>query len=227
MIPAEVASWLADHPDFFLEHPDLLESLRLPHPQGEHAISIVERQLIALRERNARLEQQLAELIGYGHHNDQLIDKMHRLSLALLRAGDAPVSLAVAHESLRSDFQIPYSAIRWWGDPLPGVDASVAEASPAMQDYIAGLDRPYVGPRAAHDSLAWLVDTPEPAQSFAYVPLGDTASGAPCGALMLASADPARFTPDMAVDVLARLGHLLTAALGRYAVRDERETIGG
>ncbi|MFN3628711.1 MAG: DUF484 family protein [Casimicrobiaceae bacterium] len=227
MNSADVAFWLAEHPDFFLEHPELIESLRVPHPEGQHAISIVERQLIALRERNARLERQLAELIGYGHHNDQLIDKMHRLSLALLRAGDAPVTLAVVHESLRSDYAIPYSAIRWWGDTLPGVDASVAETSAAMQDYIAGLDQPYVGPNAAHDSLDWLVDLKEPPTSFAYVPLGDTASGAPCGALMLASPDPARFMPDMAVDVLARLGHLLTAALGRYAVRDERETVGG
>ncbi|MCS6996047.1 MAG: DUF484 family protein [Casimicrobiaceae bacterium] len=223
----DVAAWLSTHPDFFLDYPGLLETLRVPHPQGEHTISIVERQLIALRERNARLERQLAELIGYGHQNDQLIDKMHRLALALLRAPDAAVSLAVAHESLRSDFAIPYSAIRWWGDPLPGVDASVSEASAAMRSYIAGLDQPYVGPNAAHDSRTWLVDMREPAQSFAYVPLGDVAGGAPCGALMLASPDPERFTPDMAVDVLARLGHLITASLARYAERDEREEVGG
>ncbi len=223
----DVAAWLRAHPDFFMHHDELIASLQVPHPQGGHAISMVERQLIALREKSARLEQQLTELIGYGQHNDLLIDKMHRLSLALLRSPDAAVTLAVVHESMRSDFAIPYSAIRWWGEVLPGVDESVSQVSPAMRDYVAGLDQPYVGPNAAYESQLWFVDVPEPPLSFAYVPLGDLASAASTGVLMLGSPDPNRFTPDMAVDILARLGHLLTAAIGRYTQRPEDELGGG
>jgi len=214
---AAVAEWLRANPDFFMDHADVFSSMRVPHPQGGHAISMVERQLISLRDRNAQLEKQLVELIGYGQHNDTLIEKLHRLTLALLRSPDAATTLAVVHESLRSDFAIPYSAIRWWGAALAGDTADAAEpCSAECVQYVAGLDRPYVGPNAAHESRAWLGDAAAAAQSFACVPLHD---GAPSGALLLASDDAARFTPDMATDVLSRLAHLASAALGRFALR--------
>ena len=114
----DVAAWLKANPDFFMNHADVFSAMRVPHPQGGHAISMVERQLISLRDRNGQLEKQLLELIGYGQHNDGLIEKLHRLTLALLRAPDAALTLAVVQESLRSDFAIPFCAVRWWGAPL-------------------------------------------------------------------------------------------------------------
>ena len=213
----DVAAWLKANPDFFMAHSDVFSAMRVPHPEGDHAISMVERQLISLRERNAKLEKQLSELIGFGQHNDSLIEKLHRLTLALLRAGDAEMTLAVVHESLSSDFAIPFSTTRWWGEALsahPLQEASLCSSE--LKSYVAGLDRPYVGPNAAHESRGWLgVDGAE-AQSFAYVPLLD---GGVSGVLMLASADPERFAPDMATDVLTRLAHLTSAALGRFAMQ--------
>ena len=212
----DVAAWLKANPDFFMAHSEVFSAMQIPHPQGGHAISMVERQLISLRERNAKLETQLAELIGYGQHNDGLIEKLHRLTLALLHAGDAEMTLAVVHESLRSDFAIPFSATRWWGEPIsthPLVEASLCSSE--LKSYVAGLDRPYVGPNAAHESRGWLGAGSNEAQSFACVPLLD---GGVSGVLMLASDDAARFTPDMATDVLTRLAHLTSAALGRFAM---------
>jgi len=213
----DVAAWLKANPDFFMDHSEVFSAMRVPHPAGGHAISMVERQLISLRERNAQLERQLSELIGYGQHNDTLIEKLHRLTLALLRAPDAEVTLAVVHESMRSDFAIPFSAVRWWGESLGG--AAIEETSSCSDEfrsYIAGLDRPYVGPNAAHESRAWLGAGASEARSFAYVPLVE---GGVSGVLMLASEDGGRFTPDMATDVLTRLAHLSSAALARFAAR--------
>jgi len=213
----DVAAWLKANPDFFMDHADVFSTLRVPHPQGGHAISMVERQLISLRERNSQLERQLGELIGYGQHNDNLIEKLHRLTLALLRAADAEVTLAVINESMRSDFSIPFSAIRWWGDTLGDTDLEAATGcSDEFRAYISGLDRPYVGPNAMHESRAWLGAGGAEARSFAYVPLLD---GGVAGALILASEDGGRFTPDMATDVLTRLAHLSSAALSRFAQR--------
>ena len=212
----DVAAWLKANPDFFMAHSDVFSAMQIPHPQGGHAISMVERQLISLRERNSKLEKQLSELIGYGQHNDSLIEKLHRLTLALLRAGDAEMTLAVVHESLRADFAIPLSATRWWGEPIsthPLAEASLCSSE--LKSYVAGLDRPYVGPNAAHESRDWLGAGGGDAQSFAYVPHQD---GGVCGVLMLASNDTERFTPDMATDVLTRLAHLTSAALGRFAI---------
>ncbi|MEO7253760.1 MAG: DUF484 family protein [Casimicrobium sp.] len=213
----DVAAWLKANPDFFMDHSDVFTAMRVPHPEGDHAISMVERQLISLRERNAKLEKQLGELIGFGQHNDNLIEKLHRLTLALLRATDAEMTLAVVHESLRSDFAIPFSTTRWWGEPISAHPLEAANlCSSELKSYVAGLDRPYVGPNAAHESRGWLGAGNAEAQSFAYVPLLD---GGVSGVLMLASDAPERFTPDMATDVLTRLAHLTSAALGRFAMQ--------
>jgi uncharacterized protein YigA (DUF484 family) len=213
----DVAAWLKATPDFFMDHADVFSAMRIPHPQGGHAISMVERQLISLRERNGQLEKQLSELIGYGQHNDGLIEKLHRLTLALLRAPNAEVTLDVINESMRSDFAIPFSAVRWWGGQIADTDfEATLDCSGEFRSYIAGLDRPYVGPNAAHESRSWLGEGAGELRSFAYVPLSD---GGVCGVLMLASADGGRFTPDMATDVLTRLAHLTSAALARFATR--------
>ena len=214
-----VAAWLKATPDFFMDHADVFLAMRIPHPQGGHAISMVERQLISLRERNTQLEKQLSELIGYGQHNDGLIEKLHRLTLALLRAPNAEVTLDVVNESMRSDFSIPFSSIRWWGGQIADTSlAALMGCSGEFRSYIAGLDRPYVGPNAAHESRSWLIagEGEGELRSFAYVPLND---GGVCGVLMLASADSGRFTPDMATDVLTRLAHLTSAALARFVSR--------
>ena len=57
----DVAAWLKANPDFFMAHSDVFSAMRVPHPEGNHAISMVERQLISLRERNAKLEKQLSD----------------------------------------------------------------------------------------------------------------------------------------------------------------------
>jgi uncharacterized protein len=210
----DVAQWLRTHTDFFESNPELLTSLRVPHPEGEHLISIVERQLIAFREKNAQLEKRINEFIGYGQHNDLLADRIHRMSLALLRSVDLETTLDVVRESLRSDFKIPHVAVKQWHA------AAHDDVSADMRSYVDGLDRAYVGPLAAYESAAWFNSVPDALQSFAYVPLGD---GESFGVLCLASEDAARFTPDMAVDVLERVGNLVSAAIARFTDDAERK----
>ena len=93
-----------------MNHADVFRRCAFPHPQGGHAISMVERQLISLRDRNGQLEKQLLELIGWRPAQRWFDRKLHRLTLALLRAPDAALTLAVVQESLRSDFAIPFCA---------------------------------------------------------------------------------------------------------------------
>jgi uncharacterized protein len=208
----DIAAWLRAHPGFFEEHAEVFASMRVPHPEGGHAISMVERQLISLREKNAQLERRVAELIGYGQHNDSLADKLHRLTLALLRADDPATTEAVVRESLQTDYKIAFVELKQWSAP------SFDDVSPEMQAYIVGLDQPYVGPLAAYESSQWFDVDAGLLKSFAYVPL---ANGEVFGALCLASEDASRFTPDMAVDVLARVGNLVSAALARFAANAE------
>ena len=68
MLTAEqVAEYLRQNPGFVENHVDLLMNLQVPHPHGGRAVSIGERQLVAVREksisRRATYEASTAVLI--------------------------------------------------------------------------------------------------------------------------------------------------------------------
>ena len=56
----EVAAWLQRNPEFFESHRDMLSQLKLRHPHGGRAISLIERQVTVLRDANRMLEKRLA-----------------------------------------------------------------------------------------------------------------------------------------------------------------------
>ena len=98
-----IAEYLKGHPDFFERHPLLLLSLKLPHRTGG-AISLVERQVSVLRTRNSQLERQFKDLVSVAKQNDALVEKIHQLSLKLMRAPSLPARLEQLETSLREDF---------------------------------------------------------------------------------------------------------------------------
>ena len=88
MTAEEVAQFFRTHPQFFDQHPELLESIFVPHPYGGRAIPLAERQILSLREKAKLLEGKLAELIRFGEANDAISEKVHRLALGLAAARD-------------------------------------------------------------------------------------------------------------------------------------------
>ena len=78
-----VHHYLENNPDFFERHGGLLNSLRLPHVTGG-TVSLVERQVSMLRQRDLKLERKLKDLLEVARANDALAAKIHELALGLL-----------------------------------------------------------------------------------------------------------------------------------------------
>lgn len=100
---AAVADYLARNPEFFVDHPELLSRLTLPHVRGD-AISLWERQLEILRHENARLHALNADFLESARGNERLIAGIHRLALALLTARTARDALDRLHAGVADDF---------------------------------------------------------------------------------------------------------------------------
>ena len=83
----DVAHYLQDNPQFFEEHADLMANMVVPHPHGGRTISITERQMLALRDKNKQLESKMGELLQFGEENDGISEKMHRLAVGMIAAG--------------------------------------------------------------------------------------------------------------------------------------------
>ena len=214
-----IALWLKGHPEFFETHPALLADLQLPHPHGTHAVSLGERQVLLLREKNRLLDQRLHELVDHAETNERISGNVQALALALLRAGDVDAVLDTLARHLRDHFAVPASALRLWG--LPQDRAGRPEFTPvpeALQDFVHALESPHCSLGAEHDCDLWLPPEGAECQSFALLPLRDPDT---FGALLLASPDPDRFDPHQGTLYLARIGTLASAALrARMPVTD-------
>ena len=215
MQPEHIAEFLTRHPNFFNDFPTLLADLHIPHPHGTHAVSMSERQLIAMRDKVRMLENKLAELIQFGEENDGISDKLHALTLALLTASTPQDIVAALAIHLREGFAVPHHALRAWsltGAAMPGLSDPVSQAA---QDSVAAMAQPVCGALAVNEASDWFGEVSPHLRAFACIPLRPAPAAAPIGLLVLASEEAKRFYPGMGTLYLERLGQLVGAALVR------------
>src|SRR5678815_1410271 len=138
----EIARFLRTHPKFFDQHPELLETIYVPHPYGGRAIALSERQTVALREKVKLLEGKLAEIIKFAEENDAIGEKVHRLSVALAGARDFPALVHSLYFHLREDFAVPHVAMRIWGKSVPADFAEAKAVDDAQRRHADTLGAP-------------------------------------------------------------------------------------
>jgi uncharacterized protein YigA (DUF484 family) len=211
----QVAEYLRQNPGFFEEHVDILMNLQVPHPHGGRAVSIGERQLVALREKSRLLEDKLRELIAFGEDNDAVGEKVHRLSCRLVDAPSLDATLDTLYLDLLDHFAVPHIAVRLWrvAEENPETKEFGAVAG-EMREFVEKLASPYCGHHAVYESQAWFGEAAPHLKSFALVPL--KRDGVVFGVVALASEDPQRFYPEMGTLYLGRIGELVSHALWRF-----------
>ena len=213
----DVAAYLKQHPEFFEQYAETMAGINIPHPHGGRTISISERQILTLREKSKQLEAKLREIIQFGEENDALGEKMHLLSLALLRARDAAAVIDAALTRLRGDFAVPQVALRLWrAAPAElGAHAAFEPVSEATRHFVMALSEPSCSAEAAADTATLFGAAAPLLSSFAVVPIQDGGGGA-FGVLALASEEPRRYYAGMGALYLSRLGGLIGCALAAH-----------
>jgi len=213
-----VARYLQHNPDFFERHQPLLARLRLPHARSGSTISLVERQVEVLRERQAALEHKLGDFVKVARANDVVADKIHHFTRRLLRAATRAAAIEQIEASLREDFDA-FHAVLVLIDAPAGLPAqrfvkTVAADDPSLKSFesLFANGKPRCG--QARDSQRDFLFGSEANDigSVALVPLGEKGA---LGLLALGSTDRDRFHPGMATEFLARLSDLVADALAR------------
>ncbi|MHB1214437.1 MAG: DUF484 family protein [Thiobacillus sp.] len=215
MQPEHIADYLTRHPNFFNDFPTLLAELHIPHPHGTHAVSMSERQLIAMRDKVRMLENKLAELIQFGEENDGISEKLHALTLALLAARTSEEIVASLALHLREGFAVPHHALRAWNLTDSAVAGLGDAVSQPVLDSVTAMTQPACGALAVPDASDWFGEVSPHLRAFACIPLRPAPAATPVGLLVLASEEAKRFYAGMGTLYLERLGQLLGAALAR------------
>jgi uncharacterized protein YigA (DUF484 family) len=222
MTDDRIADYLQSNPDFFERNAALLAKLRLPHVRDRTAtVSLVERQVEVLRDRNQALERRLKELVDVARANDALADRIHRLAQRLLRAGELPGTIAAIETSMREDFDAMHSVLVLFLPAARDLEAGAprflrvadpADAKLKSFESLLASGKPRCGQvRDSQRDYLFGADTVE-IGSVALTPLGPKGN---LGLLAIGASDAERFHPAMSTDFLIRIGDLIAHALTR------------
>jgi uncharacterized protein len=217
-----VADYLLAYPDFFERNSQLLTKLRLPHVRDVAAtVSLVERQVEVLRERNQSLERKLKELVDVARSNDALADRIHRLCQRMIRTRTLAETVSAIETSLREDFDAMNSVLVLFMEEARALEPAMGRflrvASPGDEemrtfDSLLSTGKPRCGQvRDAQRDYLFGKDSVA-IGSVALTPLG--VKGA-LGILAIGASDAERFHPGMSTEFLLRIGELVTYALMR------------
>lgn len=233
----EVAEYLLANPDFFAEHAEMLATIRLANPHGKAAVSLQERQMEMLRDKNKHLERRLAELLRYGHENDSIASRFNRWTTRVMAERDPYALPRTIANGLRDVFDVPQAALRVWDVAEPYTQAEFArQVGEEVRIFANSLTTPYCGANTGFEAAQWLAPTltavspdgtsaadgEQATESIALLALRDPEGNeeAPTfGLLVMGSPDPRRFHEGMATDFLTQIGALASAALSRLLPR--------
>ncbi|WP_285426518.1 MULTISPECIES: DUF484 family protein [unclassified Pseudomonas] len=209
-----VAAWLQQHPDFFAEHDELLTSMRIPHQRGD-TVSLVERQLKLLRERNIEMRHRLSQLMDVARDNDRLFEKTRRLILDLMDATSLEEIVIAVEDSLRQEFQVPFVSLILFSDNPMTVGRWVtgADAQKAIGGLISG-GKTVSGALREHE-LEFLFGSEQSKE------VGSTAIAALShqglhGVLAIGSRDPQHYKSSVGTLFLSYIADVLSRLLPRF-----------
>jgi uncharacterized protein len=223
-----VAAFLRRRTDFLLQFPDLAASLQLPKETNSataNVASLASYQLDVLREKNQQMATRLHQLIQVAQDNELLIQRVHLLSLRLLKARSLTETVQQIAASLQEDFHTDLVQLVLIEPPesLDGFSAlapwltSVSENAPSLQLFndVMKHREPLCG-RLKAEKLEFLFGArAKEVASAVLMPLD------PVGLMAIGSSDANRFHPGMGTVFLTMMAELIRTAI---AIQTDRLT---
>ncbi len=209
-----IRDYLREHPDFFDQHPDILDHLELNHGAGS-AVSLVERQVSVLRERNMEMRKRLNNLMDNARDNDRLFKLTRELILSLLESENTDQLSTSFLLGLTQDFGVEHASIILFGDPGNTTGECRVEDPSTAQRELGALIR---GDKAVcgalrKDELEYLFPgAGSGIGSAALIPLRGTTE---LGIIAVGSSDPDYYRSNMGTLFLTHIAEVLNRLLPR------------
>ncbi|NQY25694.1 MAG: DUF484 family protein [Piscirickettsiaceae bacterium] len=217
----DITAYLKENPDFFIQQPDVIESLVLSEaPEG--TISLAQKQVERLHNKNAQLHEQLSTLIDNARQNSDLQSRVHQLCLRLMDAKNLEELLPSLVTEFKQEFNADEVALRlfYTGDEpeFPDTSENIAQLhaddeSLKAFDHLLSKQQPVCGRLSKAQKEVLFKEQAGKVKSVACLPIGHN----PCaGLLAIASFDANRFHAGMATDYLQFLGEVIMRLLRPY-----------
>lgn len=139
--PNLIRDYLLANPEFFVDNTDVLTEINLPH--GENgAISLVEKQVAMLRERDKSSRVKLDEFLKAAKQNDDIFKKSQFMILGLIEATDQASFLKNLEKGFKRDFKSgAYSLLIFGNEPEQINHFTSIVPKETAKEYVASLIR--------------------------------------------------------------------------------------
>ena len=219
----EVADYLRRHPDFLVEHPDLVRLLTPPaHDRGEGVVDMQRYMLERLRGELGKLQESQNDLIITARENLSIQGRIHAAILALLGATTLEHLIEVITTDLAVHLEVDVVVLGFEAldRVAPGQQARGLRLFPRGR-----IDRLMAGAR----EVLLIADTPGDSELF-----GSAATlvrsqallrmqlrrDAPMGVLAFGARDPQKFHPGQGSELLTFLGRVVELSIRAWLDRE-------
>ena len=209
-----VRAYLMENDDFLQRNPDMLDCLHVPHASGS-AVSLVEKQVAVLRDKNVEMRHKLKALTNNARANDQLFEKTRRLVLTLLEAQSLPALHQAFGKSMAEDFGVEYASMILFG-AYDGADENcrleTAENAKAEIGALLKSGKPVCG-ALRDEELSYLFPNSGKVGSAAMIPLDGEAT---LGLVAVGSSDANVYDNTVGTLFLSQIADVVVRLLPRY-----------
>ncbi|NVJ59168.1 MAG: DUF484 family protein [Gammaproteobacteria bacterium] len=210
----QVFDYLATHPDFLERHPKLFSHMSISH-QVDGSVSLVERQVKVLREKNREMQGKLIEMLDAAQTNEDLLVKCIRLILCLIDCQSLQQLTNTLQDLLKREFVLDDVSInlagRWPRSDNVRVYSDIHRLFTDLEVHFPD-NEPVCG-RLDNKTRELLFSSGPKTGSVALLPLGKQGQ---FGLLALYSNDQTRFSPDMGDLFLQLISSVTSQMLLRF-----------
>ena len=197
LIDKEVAAYLLANPDFFVDRDRLLLKIQVPH-KSKGTISLVEKQLDVIRDRQKKTRRQLKEFVENAERNKEIFDKSRKLILSMMAAKQSSEFFAALEKGLKRDFGCKANSLMVFGKPKQINHFTSRIPAESARKYVGALMQskvPTLGTLRPREQDFLFRDQSEKVKSAAVLTIRD--KNKHLGLLAIGSSDMEYFTPDM------------------------------
>ncbi|MBF68616.1 MAG: hypothetical protein CMQ29_13080 [Gammaproteobacteria bacterium] len=213
-----VEAWLRQHPEFFRSRSELLGALELSHVSGTGTVSLIERQVAVLREKDASHQEQLETLLRFAEANHAIYLRTQSLVLSVMEADDAGELFYNLERSFADDFgcnsyglivfhKVPRQINHYTSCVTLTTAKAYVGAFLAQRSAVLGLPRP-----EEQDFLFQHADGKVGSAAVLPIFKGDD----PIAVLALGTREPSSFDPNAGTVFIDFVAAVLAHTLPRY-----------
>ncbi len=218
-----VREFLKENGDFLQRNPDLLDHLHVSHASGS-AVSLVEKQVSVLRERNVDIRHRLKTLTANARENDKLFEQTRALVIKLLEADSVAGLYRAFADAMESGFEVEFASMILFGEE-PGEKGCRMDSLESARSHIGALlsgRKPVCGV-LRKEEFDYLFSPRGSGNQFhqggsaAIMPLTD---GAQLGLIAVGSKDADRYTNTTGTLFLSHIAEVILRLLPRLSRQD-------